>query len=47
MEGNTIYLMPANKDYQLIVVKEYADFLVWGIVTNIIKKANHRYITLF
>lgn len=39
VEGNTIYLMPANKDYQPIVVNEDADFLVWGIVTYIIKKA--------
>ena len=39
VEGKTIYLMPANKDYQPIVIKEDADFLVWGIVTYIIKKA--------
>jgi DNA polymerase V len=39
VEGNTILLMPANKDYQPIVVKEDADFAVWGIVTYIIKKA--------
>jgi DNA polymerase V len=39
VEGDTIILMPANKDYQPIVVKEDADFAVWGIVTYIIKKA--------
>ncbi len=38
-EGATIVLMPANRDYQPIVVKEDADFAVWGIVTYIIKKA--------
>jgi DNA polymerase V len=39
VEGNTILLMPANQDYQPIVVKEDDDFTVWGIVTYIIKKA--------
>jgi DNA polymerase V len=39
VEGNTLLLMPANKDYQPIVVKEDADFAIWGIVTYIIKKA--------
>ncbi len=38
-EGETLVLMPANRDYQPIVVKEDADFAVWGIVTYIIKKA--------
>ncbi len=38
VEGNTIYLMPANKDYQPIIIKEDDDFSVWGIVTYIIKK---------
>ncbi len=40
VEGDTILLMPANKDYQPIVVKEDDDFTVWGIVTYIIKKCN-------
>ena len=39
VENNTIMLMPANKDYQPIIVKEDSDFIVWGIVTYIIKKA--------
>lgn len=38
VEGGRIILMPANKDYQSIVVNEAADFAVWGIVTHIIKK---------
>ena len=38
-EGDTLLLMPANQDYQPIVVNEDADFAVWGIVTYIIKKA--------
>lgn len=37
-QGDTLLLMPANRDYQPIVVKEDADFAVWGIVTYIIKK---------
>lgn len=39
IEGGTLILMPANKDYRPIVVKGDADFSVWGIVTYIIKKA--------
>lgn len=38
-EGETIVLIPANRDYQPIVVNEGVDFAVWGIVTYIIKKA--------
>ena len=38
-EGDTLLLMPANPDFQPILVKEDADFAVWGIVTYIIKKA--------
>ncbi|MGE5606791.1 MAG: LexA family protein [Bacteroidota bacterium] len=37
VEGDTLLLMPANKDYEPIVVKGDADFSVWGIVTYIIK----------
>lgn len=37
-EGGGIVLMPTNRDYQPIMVKEDADFAVWGIVTYIIKK---------
>lgn len=39
IERDTLLLMPANPDYQPIVVKKDADFAVWGIVTYIIKKA--------
>jgi DNA polymerase V len=38
-EEETLLLMPANRDYQPIVVKEDADFTVWGIVAYIIKRA--------
>ncbi|HBE79081.1 MAG TPA: peptidase S24 [Firmicutes bacterium] len=38
-EHNRLILMPANPDYQPIIVKEDAEFMIWGIVTYIIKKA--------
>lgn len=38
VEGGTVLLMPANKDYQPILVKKDDDFTVWGIVTYVIKK---------
>ncbi len=34
-----LYLMPANKDFEPIVVHEGAEFTIWGIVTYIVKKA--------
>jgi DNA polymerase V len=39
IEHDKVFLMPANPDYQPILVKEEDEFLVWGIVTYIIKKA--------
>ena len=36
--GNQIVLMSVSKDYQSIEVPTDADFMVWGIVTYIIKK---------
>lgn len=38
VEGKTLLLMPANQDYQPIVVQEDDEFTVWGIVTWVIKK---------
>ncbi len=32
-----VYLMPANPDYKPIKVTADNDFLIWGIVTNVIK----------
>ncbi len=32
-----VYLMPANQDYKPIKVTSENDFLIWGIVTNVIK----------
>ena len=39
-EGRKVTLMPENEAYQPIVIGEEADFHIWGVVTNIIKKAN-------
>jgi len=37
-ENDKLWLMPENKAYQPIVVTEENQFLVWGIVTYVIKK---------
>mgnify|MGYP001331738317 CR=1 FL=1 len=33
-----LYLMPENKNYKKIVIKEEDQLLIWGIVTYVIKK---------
>ena len=33
-----VWLQPENKDYKPIKVTEENDFIIWGIVTNVIKK---------
>ena len=38
LEKNCITLLPANTDYKPIIVTEQNDFLIWGIVTFVIKK---------
>jgi len=37
IEKDCCWLMPANKDYEPIKVTEENDFIVWGIVTYVIK----------
>ncbi len=37
--GSQLYLVPANQEYQPIPVSDESDFMVWGIVTYIVKKA--------
>ncbi|MFH2012331.1 MAG: translesion error-prone DNA polymerase V autoproteolytic subunit [Pseudomonadota bacterium] len=37
IEKNTCWLLPANEDYNPIKVTPENDFLVWGIVTHVIK----------
>ncbi|OFY45079.1 MAG: peptidase S24 [Bacteroidetes bacterium GWF2_40_14] len=38
IDGETLYLVPANKKYKPIKVDANNDFLVWGVVKYIIKK---------
>jgi len=33
-----VWLQPENKDYKPIKVTQENDFIIWGIVTNVIKK---------
>lgn len=37
IEKNTCWLLPANEDYNPIKITPENDFLVWGIVTHVIK----------
>lgn len=37
IEKEVIWLMPENKDYKPIKVTSENDFLIWGIVTNVVK----------
>lgn len=38
IRNNQIWLMPANPKYKPIVVTEENEFMIWGIVTYVIKK---------
>ena len=38
IRGKEIYLMPANIDFKPLRVTEDNDFLIWGIVTYVIKQ---------
>ncbi|MCC6818548.1 MAG: translesion error-prone DNA polymerase V autoproteolytic subunit [Bacteroidia bacterium] len=38
IEKDCCWLVPANSKYQSIKVTEENDFLIWGIVTHVIKK---------
>ncbi|MDB4588838.1 MAG: translesion error-prone DNA polymerase V autoproteolytic subunit [Flavobacteriaceae bacterium] len=38
VEKNKVWLQPENKNYQAIQITEENDFVIWGIVTNVIKK---------
>jgi DNA polymerase V len=37
VDNGCIWLVPANTDFQPIRVNEDNDFLIWGIVTHVIK----------
>ncbi|WP_026775487.1 LexA family transcriptional regulator [Polaribacter sp. Hel_I_88] len=38
VQNNEIWLQPENPDYPIINITEDNDFMIWGIVTNVIKK---------
>ena len=38
VEKDEVWLQPENKNYQPIRITEENDFVIWGIVTNVIKK---------
>ena len=38
VEKNSVWLQPENSNYQPIKITEENDFVIWGIVTNVIKK---------
>ncbi len=38
IEKNEVWLQPENPDYPIIKVTEDNDFIIWGIVTSVIKR---------
>lgn len=38
LDKKEVYLMPANPDYKPIKITEENDFMIWGIVSYVIKK---------
>ena len=38
VENDRIWLKPENLDYKPIEITEENQFIIWGIVTNVIKK---------
>lgn len=36
IKSGALFLMPENKDFKPIVVKELQDFSIWGVVTHVI-----------
>jgi len=38
VENDTVWLQPENPDYPTIKITEENDFVIWGIVTSVIKK---------
>jgi DNA polymerase V len=38
VDGNDVWLQPENPDYPIIRITEDNDFVIWGIVTNVIKR---------
>ncbi len=38
VDGSDVWLQPENPDYPIIKITEENNFLIWGIVTNVIKR---------
>jgi DNA polymerase V len=38
VDKNEVWLQPENPDYPIIKITKDNDFIIWGIVTNVIKK---------
>jgi len=38
VSNNEVWLQPENPDYPIIKITEENNFVIWGIVTNVIKK---------
>ncbi|MBA6157123.1 translesion error-prone DNA polymerase V autoproteolytic subunit [Tenacibaculum sp. S7007] len=38
VEGKEVWLQPENPDYPIIKITEENNFVIWGIVTSVIKK---------
>ncbi|MHC9088766.1 LexA family protein [Tenacibaculum sp. IMCC1] len=38
VEGSEVWLQPENPDYPIIKITEENNFIIWGVVTNVIKK---------
>ena len=38
VEGSEVWLQPENPDYPIIKITEENNFVIWGIVTSVIKK---------
>jgi len=38
VDKDEVWLQPENPDYPIIKITEENDFVIWGIVTNVIKK---------
>ncbi len=38
VEGSEVWLQPENPNYPIIKITEENNFIIWGIVTNVIKK---------
>ena len=38
VDNDEVWLQPENPDYPIIKITEENNFLIWGIVTNVIKK---------